>query len=84
MIEHVHDINTLPFKASLKVRNIHKAYTSFQDFMDERRPRGLRVRHAQDYPTSTVTLETRSSLAMDTAIRFFRNGGFIKYLRKSY
>lgn len=79
MIEVLHNADVLPARIKLKLADARGTYKKFEKFMSERRPRGLRVRHALDLPTSSVHLEARTGLALETAIRFFKNTGNIKW-----
>lgn len=47
-------------------------------FMAEKRPRGLRIRHAENKQTGEMVLQARNHHALNTVLRFFRDAGLLR------
>lgn len=79
MLEVSHNPDALIAHKSVVVRNIRHAQQTLRQLMDEKRPRGMRLRHSYDFPTKRIYLEARSQLMLETAlIALRRTGNVIK------
>jgi hypothetical protein len=78
MIEVTHDIDKLPIRRAYRVWNAANAYKRLQRFTEAKRPRGLRVRYAEDRGNNTLRLETRNSEAMRVVTGFLRRAGLVE------
>ena len=78
MISVAHDPEHLPFKRVVPVWAPNAAYRLLQRMMDEKRPRGMRLRYCSDVGTKSVWLEGRNSLPVEVAYGVLRDAGMIR------
>ena len=78
MISVVHDPEHLPFKRVVPVWSTHDAYKKIQRMMDEKRPRGMRLRYGEDPGKKEFWLEARNALPVEVAYGVLRDAGMIR------
>lgn len=83
-IEVTHNPDRLPARARVRVRSVRRAYKLLEATMAERRPRGLRIRHACDVATNIITMEARHSTPITFMLNVLEKAGFVESVSRGY
>lgn len=75
--EIVHNPDKLPMRKTYKVRSVRALEKEIARFMEQKQPRGLRVRYSIDVPTKRLHCEARNELALGTFLNHLREKGFL-------